>query len=43
MQKAVIVNNNPNLKIDSMFAFVAESDEGEGVMAATMIYTANQP
>lgn len=37
MQKAVIVNNNPNLKIDSMFAFVAESDEGEGVMAATMM------
>lgn len=37
MQKAVVVNNNPNLKIDSMFAFVANSDEGEGVMAATMM------
>lgn len=35
--KAVVVNNEPNLKIDSMFAFVAESEEGEGVMAAQMM------
>lgn len=32
-----LVSNNPNLKIESMFAFVAQSDEGEGVMAAQMI------
>lgn len=32
-----ITNNNPNLKIDSMFAFVAQGEGGEGIMAASML------
>jgi len=35
--KAVVVGNNPNLIIDAMYAYVATSEEGEGVMAASMM------
>ena len=33
----MVIHNCPDLKINSLYAFVAQSDEGEGVMAAEIM------
>jgi hypothetical protein len=34
---ATIIFNNPDLEIECLYAFIAQSDEGEGVMAAQVV------
>lgn len=34
---ATVLNNQPNLKINSIYAFIAISDEGEGIMAGSTV------
>ena len=40
--KPIMLNDKPDLKIESLFAFVAKGPDGEGIMAGSMVVQGQQ-